>query len=367
MNLSNTLFVLFCVFTGIFTGTSQEETTEKKLTVDFYLDTYYANVPNGSHDGFRSFTTTSNRNNQIGLNIAQLGAQYESKDVRASLTLHYGDIAKATWSDDFNEVQTATVGLRLFKTLWLDAGFFTTHIGTESFLPKNNWTASTAVATFNEPFYQAGAKLSNQFNENWYAELWVLNGYNQFVDENDELSVGALLTYAFNDRTSITYTNIFGQEATLDDPVSRYRTYHNAYLNTQFSERWWLTAGFDIGSQTNSELETGKTAWMYNALLTAKFQQNNKWSYTSRIELFKDQNGFISGIVPSQLTVDEGLSVYGITLSTEYKPTEYSFLRFEARRLASTNDAQIFEQNTSTSRYEFIINLGIVWDRSWLF
>ncbi len=78
----------------------------------------------------------------------------------------------------------ANAGVRLCKNLWLDAGFFRTHVGTEGLFPKENITSSVAVATYFEPYYEAGLKLSYAATEKLALSLYVLNGYNLYEDNN---------------------------------------------------------------------------------------------------------------------------------------------------------------------------------------
>ena len=241
---------------------SQE--TKHQLTLSTYIDTYFAGYDNDiGQEDFQPFITAGSRDNSFGINVAQLGLKYEHKKIRGNIVLHYGDIPQATWSGDFNTMQEANFGVKLCDGLWLDAGFFTTHIGTESFLPKNNLLSHTAYLTFNEPFYQAGARLSYDAAEDWYYEVWALNGYNDFVDNNDAKSVGALINYNITQNTSITYTNLYGRESEDGFDREQNRLYQNIYLNHHWNEKIFLIVGFDYGTQTNSALEnTSRTASM---------------------------------------------------------------------------------------------------------
>jgi hypothetical protein len=160
-----------------------------------------------------------------------------------------------------------------------------------------------------------------------------------------------------NDQLDLTYTNLLGNEADQGTGIRQVRFYQNFYLNWNPTPKFFLVAGGDLGSQTNTDVETGGTAWMYNALTTMRYQFTEHFSLTGRFETFQDPEGFISGLFPTRLDFS-GLILTGYTLSTEYKPTSNSYLRLESRILQASNDLNIFESNTSNSRLETTINLG---------
>lgn len=375
------LLIVLILFTARLAGAQQavgvvvteaEEKTTPTLTLSGYVDTYYAYFTDEvGRNELQLFTTVSPRSQQFGLNVGQFSTAYASEKLRGTFTLSYGDIAIATWSEEFPFIQEANAGIKLAPALWLDAGFFITHIGTESFLPKNNMLSSTAVATYNEPFYQAGARLAYEGVDKLDAQLWVLNGYNYFLDFNDAKSVGLYLSYAFSDQLSLTYTNLFGNEAPDDATFSQFRTYQNLYLNAQLN-KWYLTLGGDVGIQSNTAFrsplrrgEQAETATMYNALATLRYQFTPQLSITGRGEVFQDEWGFISGTLPTIGAREEGLQVLGLTLGAEYRPVENAYLRLESRYLNTEDQLQIFSENDRLSdrRWEVLATLGFTFDR----
>ncbi len=350
---------------------SQELTSQKKdhkITFNAYADGYLSSYSNDlPQSEFQPFETVGARDNTFGVNVAQFGVHYEHEKVRANITLHWGDIPQATWSSDFNEIQEANVGVKLSEGLWLDAGFFRTHIGTESFLPRDILLSNTAFKTFNEPFYQAGARLSYDKVENWYFEFWALNGYNNFLDNNDAKSVGALATYSFSDKTSITYTNLYGRESEDSAPQRQNRFYNNIYLNQNWNDIWLLTVGFDLGFQTNSELRnSGDTASMYAGLATLRYQFKPKWSMTTRAEVFKDNNGFISGTTINNNGDETGFELYGLSLGSEYKPVPNAYVRLETRYTTAARDLDIFNNDgrLTNTRWEILFTMGLDFEKA---
>ncbi len=332
-----------------------------RLTMNAYFDAYYSVFTDDLPlNEFQQYTTVSARDNQIGINAVQLGINYTNAFVRGVLTLHYGDIAKATWSEDFEMVQEGYAGIRLTEGLWLDAGFFTTHVGTESFLPKNNLLSSTAVATYIGPFYQSGARLSWEGGERFQAAFHVINGYNQFLDRNRAKSYGVYLSYDFNEEFSLTYASMLGRESEEDAPRDQYLVYQNVYGTWQ-SGLWQVIAGGDVAFQSNSAIDDpGESAAMVNFLTTVRYQVAQDFSVTGRFELYDDPDGFLSGTFPAEGST-RGLSMTGYTAGVEYRPFTTSFLRAETRYIRTMDDLDIFTdaEATGPDRWEFMITLGV--------
>ncbi len=339
------------------------------LTVSGYMDAYYAYYTDSlPPNSLQAFTTVSPRSNRIGLNVAQLSLAYAAEKLRSTLTLHAGDIAQATWSEDFPLLQEAHVGVLLSKSLWFDAGFFHTHIGTESFLPKNDMLSSTAVATYNEPFYQSGARLSYAPVEKLNAQLWLLNGYNRFLDNNNAKSIGLLLSYKFKDNLSISYSSLFGKESDEGVRPKQFRSYHNVYLSSNWKKKLFLIVGADVGNQTNSSLlKNNEAALMYNGLLTSRYQFTSAFSATIRAEYFNDPEGFISGVLQEPDGSLRGLQLWGITAGVEYIPAEGAYLRMETRHLQAENHIFHSAGALTGKRTEVQLTFGIAYDKvfSW--
>ncbi len=367
VKFTQAVILVICTVGSRANAQAASDSTQHKLAIKSYVDGYFSTYSNDlQQTEFQPFETVGARDNSLGVNVAQIGLHYNYDKVRANVTLHWGDIPQATWSGDFNEIQEANVGLRLADGLWLDAGFFRTHIGTESFLPKNNPLSNTAFATFNEPFYQAGARLSYDKWERWYMELWALNGYNSFVDNNDAKSVGVLVNYRFRESgtttTSITYTNIYGRENPDDIAPKQNRFYQNIYLNQNWNDLWLLTIGLDHGFQTNSSLDNPTdAAHMFTALTTLRYQLNPRWSISTRGEVFTDPDGFIAGTTLSNKGEFSGITLYGISLGGEYRPVENAYLRAETRYTSASDELDIFIQDNSqtNTRWEVLFTMGL--------
>lgn len=360
MKIKITLLVLLAAHSFLYA--QDNESKESTLEINAYTDTYYATYDTESlQQDFLPYTAIGARDNSFGINIAQMGVRYEDTKVRGEFTLHMGDIPSATWSEDYPYLQVANAGFKLGEGVWIDAGFFGTHLGTESFLPKNNNLSSISFLTYHEPFFQAGMRLSWELSDKWYGEIHLLNGYNSMVDNNDAKSLGMLLSYSLSDNASITYTNLYGRENEDVMMPEQIRFYQNVYFEKSWNDKISLLWGMDYGIQSNSDLESpNKDAVMYGGILTVRYQFDEKWSATIRGEMMNDESGFLSGVIVDADGMNRGLEIYGLTLGTEYRPAPNTYLRSEFRYAQTPDKLDVFFDGDNTNtRLEFLVTLGI--------
>jgi len=358
--------VLLCtfLFATLFSLSSSAQVylnKDSSLTLSGYADGYYAYYTDSVGAGnFQKFPTTAARSNSFGLNIAMLGLKYTTDKLRAVITLHYGDIPLSAWASKYNNIQEAYAGVRISKKLWADIGFFRTHIDAESALPKENITASVTVATYHEPYYEAGARLSYKPNSKLSFDLYVLNGYNLYEDNNDKKSFGLLATYACNDALSIGYSNYIGSNAERGDSISRFRNYENVFLNYQ-KKRIKMQAGFNFCNQRNADTLQNSTANLFSGFATARYSVCSKAGVYARGEFFNDASGFLSGSFTDKINRTTGVKLWGVTVGTEFKPTENSYIRLEGRELQCEKNQQIFRWRgtNKSNRSEIIFLTGI--------
>jgi hypothetical protein len=333
------------------------------LKISGYVDVYYAYYTDSvGTNNYQKFPVISPKSNAFGLNILQLTAQYSSEKVRATGTIHYGDIPASAWSPVFNMIQEANAGVRLTKKLWLDAGFFKTHIGTEALLPKDNVASSLSIITFYEPWWQSGIKLTYSPTAKLVMCLHVLNGYNTFVDNNKSKSFGITFSYTFNDKLNINYYNLIGEESPENISKKHLRFLNNVVLNYQITPKFKTIIGVDYITQQHSGIsDTNKTASIYSAIVTLKYQVKPKFGIYGRGELYSDKEGVLTGVITDKVNRLTGYELWGATLGVEYKPTENSFIRLEGRELVMDKDQEIFYWNKKyiNNRMEVQLNVGV--------
>jgi opacity protein-like surface antigen len=367
MQLRFAIVVLLSFFIVIsHNSVAQTTDTVSTWSLSAYADVYYANYSDSVGIGkFQKFPTVSPRSNSFGLNILQFAAQYDGQKVRAMAIVHTGDIPASVWSPTFPFIQEAHAGVKLFKTLWLDAGFFKTHFGTEYLLPKDNIASSISVNTYYEPYYESGLRLNFDPTKKLEINFFLLNGYNIFEDNNRKKSLGLGVTYALGDKGNVGYTNYLGDDSPDKDSLPHLRFHNNVFFNYQL-KKWKFQVGADYCFQQNADLATGsKTATMYSGIASVKYQAVPKFALYTRGEVFNDPVGFMSTIVTDKAgKVIGGIKLWGITLGAEYKPTTNSYIRLEGRFLQADESERIFWTDGSDTnvRVEAMMNMGLYFD-----
>ncbi len=325
-----------------------------KVEISGYVSAYYADYSDEiENNGFVQFPTMAPRNKQFGLNIAQIGMQYQEESFRGNITLHYGDIPESNWPKPFTLIQEAHAGFKIIKNLWLDAGFFKTHIGLESIQPRENITSSISVITYYEPYFLSGAKLTYQLNKKLTLQLNAFNGYNEYIENNKNKAVGFSALYDLNDKVSFTY-NLLSCDETPDNIKTKHqRFYHNLYGIFKW-RKWQGGIELNYGTQKNSLLsDSTKLASMVSGLIVAKYQIVKKLGAYARAEYFSDKNQILTG------TTSLGNYLYGLTGGLEYHPLPTVSLSTEYRIIESDN--LIFKEGHSMTnqRHEVIICLDV--------
>ncbi len=214
-----------------------------KFKLSGYVDTYYAWDDDKNGNSIRQFSSTVPYREEFRLNIAQVSLKYNDTKVHGVLTLHYGDIPSVNWPTNQQFVQEAYAGFSPAENLWVDAGYFLTHIGAEGLLPNGNLFNTLALATYYEPFYQSGVKVSYEFSPKVYGSLHLLNGYNVFADNNKNKSFGLTLGVKPAKNLEIIYNNLIGNEF---PPVLKVKQgcitilYSNFHLHPKLIFSWGL-------------------------------------------------------------------------------------------------------------------------------
>lgn len=319
---------------------------EKTIKFSGFLDTYYAydfNKP-AAHER-PSFLYNYTRHNEINVNLGLLKASYDDGRVRANLGLMAGTYGQYNLSAEQNLIQNiyeANAGLKLSEKIWLDAGIMSSHIGWESAISKDNPTLTRSLAAENSPYYLSAIKLSYAANSQWSANVLVFNGWQRIkrVDSNSTPAFGAQVVFKPSEKWTINYSNFLGNDRM--DSAKAWRFFNDAYIIYQWSKELNLTAGFDYGLEQKSKGSSSYNPW-YTWAVIGKYQWNDRFSTTGRIEQYVDKKGVIiaSG-------TPHGFQTWGFSLNLDYLVAERAWIRTEIRDLISRD--KIFVKGNSSTK-----------------
>ena len=325
-----------------------------ELHIGGYVSTYYAYYDDDTkNNNFVQFPTLAPRKNQFSLNMAVLTMDYKSSSLRGKITLHYGDVPESSWPATFNLIQEANVGFKIYKKLWFDAGFFRTHIGLESFQPRENITSSMSIPNFYDPYFLSGAKLTYLATSKLSLQACIFNGYNEYIDNNRNKALDFSANYNLSEHISFTY-NFLTCDETPDAVKTKHQRYYQNFYATFIYRRLTIGLDFNFGLQQHTlKSDTSKMASMWGGLIVAKYQVLKKLDVYGRIENFSDPNQILS------TNVAIGQYIRGTTVGIEFKRQKTAGLSVEWRGLQSDN--LIFRQGNKmlNQRNEFIVCLDL--------
>ena len=261
----------------------EEKKAAPKVTPLGYVEAHYAynfNRPSNAVTNFRGF---DNRHNSVTLANAALGANAEYGPVFVRLILQYGSTpstyylgeptfagtagSNASSPELWKYLQEANIAWRapVGRGLLLQLGLVPSPIGFEAFAVKDNWNYSRSNLFFGLPFYHTGLRATYEWTDELSSTVAVLNGWNSVVDNNEEKSVQANVTYKVP-RKILVQALYFGgvERPALSRPEGPYWRHHFDAL-AQWDATTWMSfaAQGDYGFEPN---RIGTARWVSGAV-----------------------------------------------------------------------------------------------------
>lgn len=349
---------------------AQSDTAKGKLIVtpSGFADVYYAwdfNRP--SEPKRQDFLYNHNRHNQFNLNLGMIKVALTHPWFSVNLAIHAGTYMNDNYVQEKGLLKhlfeaNASVSLNRKHTLRIDGGIFASHIGFESAISAENWTLTRSLLAENSPYYLTGAKLSYKSSKIEVAAL-VLNGWQHIVpvQGNSLPAFGTQLLYKPNDQYSFNWSTFVGSEN--PDATRTIRFFNNLYALFNFTERWGLITGFDIGIEQVSKGSSKMNYWL-SPVLIARCAVNSKFALAVRGEYYLDKNGVIIST-----TSPHGFGVVGLSLNTDYQVLPFMLIRVEGRWLNSrdnlfTHPSGLARNNAFiVSSIAFTLNKATLYDK----
>lgn len=203
-----------------------QATADSTLSVKFggFVDGYYAFDFNRPPTMDRAYTTQPARHNEFNVNLAFVEAVLSGARVRGRVALQLGTSVQSNYaaeprvgtvsgSDVSRYIQEAVVGVKVAPSLWVDGGIYLSHIGSESWISRDNLTYTRSLIADFSPYYQAGVKVTWQARPSLTAQLNVVNGWQNISETNGDKAVGGRVDWVASPKATLFAYNLIGNEA----------------------------------------------------------------------------------------------------------------------------------------------------------
>jgi hypothetical protein len=336
---------------------AQAADTAAKVTFGAFVDIYYAwdfgrpPTMDRSFAGGAPFTTQPARHNEFNVNLAFIDARLESPDLRGRLALQVGTSVQSNYAGEpatgvvsgpllSRLIQEAVVGVRLRRSLWIDAGIYLSHLGLESWISRDNLTYTRSLVADYSPYYQSGAKLTWSLRKSFEAQLHLVNGWQNISESNSGKGVGLRADWTPTPAITVSGYNLVSQEA-----GRRIRALHGAGAKATVG-RIVLLAQADLGMQQNSAAN-GRAAHWYGYTAIGRATLSPSSALSVRFERFDDDEQIVLATGSLGPIANSPFRGYGESIGLDLSRHSRVLWRSELR--AFQNSGASFPNGTSMS------------------
>lgn len=274
----------------------------RNTEVTGFVDVYYGY--NHNHPPFdnqlRNFDT---KPNQFAFNMFELALEKKpTEDDRVGFRtdLDFGPATEIVHAyepggeDVFRHVEQAYVSYLapVGKGLQIDAGKFVTPAGAEVIETKDNWNYSRGLLfALAIPYYHFGVRATYAISDKATVAGYVVNGWNDVVDNNRRKTYGASVTLKPVSKFTLV-TNYLGGPEQSEGTEWRHLIDTTATVNVTSAVS--LMANYDYGRDRIEGAGTG-VHWQGIAGY-ARFQVGPHFAFTPRFEWYDDHDGYTTGL-----------------------------------------------------------------------
>jgi hypothetical protein len=301
-----------------------------------YVDAYYAYDFGRPTARDRAYTTQAARHDEFNFNLAHVEASLSGERVRGRVALQAGTSVHANYAGEpaigvysgptlARHVQEAYGGFRVADNVWVDGGVFFSHIGSESWISRDNLTYTRSIIAEYTPYYETGVRVTWQPTSSLTATAVVVNGWQIISENNENKSVGARLDWVASPRLTLGYYNIVGNEQPTG-AESRTRLLNGLTARFTPSDRLTVLATGDFGRQDGAGDDDASTWWGGAAI--ARWQATERVGIAGRIEAYEDEDQVI--IVTG---TPDPFKATGVSFGIDFAPQAGILWRTELRAL----------------------------------
>ena len=318
----------------------------KQTEISGLVDGYYLWNFNETDAQLRNFDI---QHNAFTLNYAEIAfAKPVSETSRGGFRVDFGAGETANLVNAFEPggtdylkyVQQAYVSYLapVGNGLTVDFGKFVTPAGAEVIENKDNFNYSRGLLfALAIPYYHTGLRVGYAVNDQVTVTGYLLNGWNNVIENNDPKTVGVSVGVKPNDRTGLFFNYLVGNEFPEDVEDAGTRNLFDVVASFAATDKISLLGNFDYGRDSFEDTDVN---W-YGVAVGMKYQHDENWAFSPRYEWFVDDDGFATGV--SQ-------TLQSLTLTGEYKASGGLITRFEFRNDFSDEDYFVKDEGLKSNQ-----------------
>jgi len=333
------------------------------LKIGGYIDSYYGYHFSQPKDGNVPYFVSMNRHNEANINLAYIDLRYSKERTRACFIPGFGTYINANYAAEpgvLKNIVEASIGYQISKKkdIWVDFGVLGSPYTNESAFSKDHLMYSRGFAPEYVPYYLSGAKFYFPLNKKVNSYVYLLNGWQQIVDQNNSKAIGTQIEYRPNDKNLINWNTFIGDERSVYAPNNRMRYFTDVYWLYNLKGKFSITSCAYIGLQQRLNAVNQLTDnfwWQYN--FTARYKFNDKLSLSGRLEYFSDPDN----VQINSITGAEGFSSYCAGLCLNVQLSENLMFRLEGRQFYSDKKHYLNQNLNPANQATWLISNFTIW------
>jgi Putative beta-barrel porin-2, OmpL-like. bbp2 len=326
------------------------------------VDTYYGynlNHPAGQVTSFHPFDAN---NDQFSLNMIELtlakAPEASNSRLGYNLTFGFGNAMNVVNSSDpagLGFAQYLKEGYISYlapvgKGLQLDFGKFVTPAGAEVIETNGNWNYSRGILfNYAIPFYHFGLRAKYAFNDKFSATGYVVNGWNNIVENNTGKTYGTSLAWAPTKKWAFTENYLAGPE--MSQTNAHWRQLSDTVVTYTPTSKLSLMANYDYGRGDVNPNPTILRPSMWTGIagyFRYAFDESN--ALAGRYEYYDDRDGFTTG-TPQHFNEFTG--------TYEHTVAKHLITRWEYRR--DMSNQPVFAKGGYFTDHQDIFSGGLIY------
>lgn len=242
-----------------------------------FIDGYYAWDGGRPQSIDRRFNTQPARHNEFNINLALVEASLKGERIRGRVALQAGTSVQSNYAGEpqvgavsggtlSRHLQEAVVGVAVTPTLWIDGGIYSSYIGLEGWISRDNATYSRSLIADYTPYYLSGVKATWQVSSTLSAQVHLVNGWQNISETNSDKAVGARIDWQPASTWLLVWDTFIGNEQP-DSLPDRVRVLNQVAVKHTRGP-WEVSAVLDGGRQ--SRADSGADWWTGSSVIVRR-------------------------------------------------------------------------------------------------